>query len=67
MKMPTAHQVVIENAKIREYLLSAVHPIGRYKAAFFALAGYGSQEWRLLAKDLRILARTGDAVAHIWA
>ncbi|MFH1707779.1 MAG: DUF6883 domain-containing protein [Planctomycetota bacterium] len=61
MKLPFAHQVVIENSKIREYLLSPTHPIGRYKAAYFAVAGYGPGEWRRLGQDLRALAHTGDA------
>jgi hypothetical protein len=42
MKLPEAQQAVITAAKIRDYLLSTSHPIGRFKEPFFAKPGlYG--------------------------
>ncbi len=61
MKLPAREHAVIEAAKLRDYLLSASHPVGRFKAPFFASLGYGSADWRRLDEDLRELAVSGDA------
>ena len=61
MKLPAAERAVIEPAKIRDYLLSSSHPVGRFKAPFFASLGYTSANWRRLDEDLRDLAISGDA------
>ncbi|QDU65124.1 hypothetical protein Pla86_01880 [Planctomycetes bacterium Pla86] len=49
--------------KIREYLLSDAHPVGRFKAAFFGGLGYSAGEWEVLAADLRGHAVENDASA----
>jgi hypothetical protein len=61
MKLPDAERAVIEPAKIRDYLLSTSHPVGRFKAPFFSSLGYTNANWRRLVEDLRDLALTGDA------
>lgn len=61
MKLPAAERAGIEPAKIRDYLLSTSHPVGRFKAPFFASLGYTSTNWRRLDEDLRDLAVSGDA------
>jgi hypothetical protein len=61
MKLPEAQRAVIPPAKIRDYLLSTSHPVGRFKALFFASLGYTSGNWRRLEKDLLDLAGSGDA------
>jgi hypothetical protein len=61
MKLPEAERAVIEPAKIRDYLLSTSHPVGRFKAPFFARLGYTTANWRRLEEDLRNLAISGDA------
>ena len=61
MKLPAAERAVIPPAKIRDYLLSNSHPVGRFKAPFFANLGYTSANWRRLEKDLLDLAVSGDA------
>ena len=61
MKLPAAERVAIAPAKIRDYLLSTSHPVGRFKAPFFASLGYTSANWRRLEEDLRALAVSGDA------
>ena len=47
---------------MRDYLLSREHPIGRFKARVFASAGYRSDNWTLLQRDLQVVARSPDAV-----
>ena len=61
MKLPGADRAVIEPAKLREYLLSATHPIGRFKSAFFSTLGYSIEHWQHLEADLRQLALSQDA------
>ena len=61
MDLPGADQAVVGPEKIRDYLLSASHPIGRFKAAFFRSLGYSAAEWRRLEVDLRKIASAGDA------
>ena len=61
MKLPGVDEAVIESAKIREYLLSATHPVGRFKAMFFKSLGYSDSNWRRLEADLQQIARSGDA------
>ncbi len=46
-------RAVIEPAKLRDYVLSPAHPVGRFKAAFFAALGYSRDVWPKLADDLR--------------
>jgi|SRR5207253_8292957 len=61
MKLPAAERAVIARAKIRDYLLSRSHPVGRFKAPFFTSLGYTSANWRRLEQDLLTLAVSGDA------
>jgi hypothetical protein len=53
VKLPHAELAVIETEKIRDYLLSASHPIGRFKAPVFQAMGYRQDQWEQLAADLR--------------
>ena len=58
--LPYADRAVVEPSKVRDYLLSASHPIGRFKAAVFFALGYAPESWQRLRDDLLALARTGD-------
>jgi hypothetical protein len=49
---------IISRDKITGYLLSTSHPIGRYKAAFFATLGYSAAEPEAFERDLAGLLRT---------
>ena len=60
MKLPVSDQAVMEAAKLRDYLLSFAHPVGRIKAAFFAAYGYTANNWRQLEADLRRLVEAQD-------
>ena len=46
---------------MREYLLSATHPVGRFKAAFFGTLGYDADRWEELRDALLAMAQAGDA------
>ena len=62
MQLPNARSVVVEPAKLRDYLLSRFHHLGRFKAAFFEELGYARDDWQRLAEDLKRIAETGDGV-----
>lgn len=52
MKLPNAGRAVIDPAKLRDYLLSPAHPVGRFKAPFFVALGYAQDQWPQLEADL---------------
>ncbi len=63
MKLPGAERSVVDSAKIRDYLLSESHPVGRFKARVFNDLGYSAEAWDLLAEDLQQHATGYEAVA----
>ena len=50
-----AAAAIVSPEKLRDYLLSSVHPIGRYKSAFFRSLGYSQEQWPVLERDLRAI------------
>ena len=54
MLLPHADRADIDPTKLHGYLLSPTHPVGRFKARFFAALGYTADEWQALEADLRI-------------
>lgn len=63
MNLPAVERAAVDEAKVRDYLLSDSHPVGRFKAAFFRSLGYSAADWQRLSADLRHHARTNPAVA----
>jgi hypothetical protein len=63
LHIPNADRAVIELAKLRDYLLSPTHPVGRFKAAVFLALGYSASGWDRLEADLRSQHLPHDAVA----
>lgn len=63
MPLPGVANAVIEPRKLRDYLLSHTHPVGRTKAEFFAGLGYTREDWPALAADLRKVAEQTEAIA----
>jgi len=63
LKLPNAEKAVISPEKLRDYLLSLSHPIGRFKAVFFKKLGYSSENWKLLERDLRNLILSRDVTS----
>ena len=60
MKLPNAETAIVDDAKVRDYLLSPEHPVGRFKARVFRAAGYDRENWQHLRDDLLTLAQTID-------
>lgn len=52
MTLPGAERAVVDPAKVRDYLLSSSHPVGRFKAQFFVGLGYSEKRWEALAAAL---------------
>ena len=52
MRIPGADHAVVDEAKIRDYLLSAEHRVGSAKAKFFARLGFEQQDWPVLRAEL---------------
>lgn len=63
MAIMKAELAVVEPKKVRDYLLSPIHPIGRFKAAVFTALGYDQEHWEALRDDLLALARSGTSLA----
>ena len=62
MTLPNSDRATVDPRKVRDYLLSEAHPVGRFKSSFFISFGYTDDQWELLRDDLLTLARTGQAV-----
>jgi hypothetical protein len=62
LKLPNAENAVIDPEKLRDYLLSPSHPIGRFEAGFFSSLGYTQANWKQLQTDLHRQHLTEDAV-----
>ena len=58
--MPNREKAVVEKAKLRDYLLSPSHPVGRFKAAFFRGLGFGRDDWVELRTRLLESAAAGN-------
>ena len=63
MLLPNAERSEIDQKKLQTYLLSPTHPVGRFKARFFAALGYSSDHWLTFEADLRLQHLTQHAVA----
>jgi hypothetical protein len=60
MTLPNAEHAIVDETKVRDYLLSSEHPVGRFKARVFRAAGYERDNWQRLRDDLLALARSVD-------
>jgi hypothetical protein len=58
VRVPNFDAAIIPAEKIRDYLLSESHPIGRYKAAFFCRLGFEQSQWQQLESALRGLLQS---------
>lgn len=61
MRLPNGDRAIVDETKVRDYLLSVSHPIGRFKALFFRELGYVEGDWEKLLNELRELGSTGEA------
>ena len=60
MLLPRGDSVSIDERKIRTYLLSKTHPVGRFKARVFASAGFTEATSDAFGTQIRALAATGE-------
>ena len=61
VKLPNIDKAAISSDKLRDYLLSRSHPIGRFKAAFFNKLGFNADNWEIMEEALRSVLK-GDAL-----
>ena len=60
MRLPTAEPVRIDDEKVRRYLLSPTHPVGRFKARVFARLGFEEQSAEAFVAEVRRIAAQGE-------
>ncbi|MHB8483315.1 MAG: DUF6883 domain-containing protein [Nitrospiria bacterium] len=60
--MPNSEFSAIDIRKIKEYLLSTTHPIGRSKSAFFSEIGYNQSNTEVFKEALLNIAKTGKVL-----
>jgi len=61
--LPNLDDAEIDPRKLRDYLLSVEHPLGRFKARFFAALGFSADRWQELESALRTQHLTQEAEA----
>ena len=61
MRLPLADVAEIDPQTLHGYLLSQTHPVGRFKARFFAALGYSAERWQEFETNLRIQHLSQDA------
>jgi hypothetical protein len=64
VRLPGADGAHIDPQKLHGYLLSTSHPVGRFKARFFAALGYTAAIWQQFEADLRAQHLTQGA--NLW-
>ena len=62
MKLPSADRVQIDDRKIREYLLSRTHAVGRFKARFFAAVGFDETTATAFVAEIRRIAESARSM-----
>lgn len=65
MLLPHAEHAIIERAKLEDYVLSFSHPVGRFKARFFAGLGFSAERWDALEQAFRAQHLGQDAVPGV--
>ena len=60
MRLPGGDNVRIEDRKVRSYLLSTAHPVGRFKARVFASAGFTESTIEAFISEIRRVAAVGE-------
>ena len=65
MKVSNNDRAYIPIEKIRDYLLSTSHPVGRSKSIFFNEIGYNIKRINLLSKELNRIIRENEVDEEI--
>jgi hypothetical protein len=61
VRLPNSDRAIVADGKVRDYLLSPSHPVGRFKSSFFNALGFSVAHWEQLRQALLSLARSTDA------
>lgn len=61
MRLPNSDLAEIDSRKLHDYVLSPTHPVGRFKARFFAALGYSHERWQEFEADVRSQHLTQEA------
>lgn len=59
--LPNSDRAVVDEAKVRDYLLSTTHLVGYTKARFFGRLGFSASRWKELQAQLLLMARDCQA------
>jgi Domain of unknown function (DUF6883) len=60
VKLPNRDGVQIDIRKVRDYLLSVVHPVGRFKARVFKALGFDVATVEAFVAEVRRIASEGE-------
>ena len=60
MKLPNRENAYIPSLKLSDYLLSKIHPVGRWKSRFFRGLGFNETNVDMLEKTLISIVNSGD-------
>jgi hypothetical protein len=63
VKLPKADTVRIDEAKVRDYLLSKSHPVGRFKARVFAAVGFDEATASEFVRQIRSIGDAGEVLS----
>ena len=65
MVLPNADRAQVDLEKLKRYLLSQTHPIGRSKARFFRGIGFDESNLAILEQGLSTIAKAGKVVETV--
>ena len=60
MKLPNKEKAFIQPSKLKDYLLSEIHPVGKTKADFLRSFGFNKMNLDILEQGLINTAQTED-------
>jgi hypothetical protein len=65
MNLPNKDRAIVEDEKVRDYLLNEAHPDGHGKAEFFSAKGFRQERWHELADALKRIAHENAVTKHL--
>lgn len=65
MQITAKYDILISDNKIKDYLLSTEHPLGRFKARFFIQLGFRPDNWELLRDSIFLIAKNNHILKII--
>lgn len=60
--LPQPDDLIVEQAKIVQYLLNPLHEDGASKARFFMALGFEANDWRVMASALRTHGQVREVI-----